>query len=47
MKCKDKNGCIFIPTSKFTEEEMKKSKYYELVEEKSKGKQSKVKLEEE
>lgn len=28
MKFKDKNGTIFVPTSKFMEEEMKKSALY-------------------
>ncbi len=28
MKFKDKNGNVFIPTSKFMEEEMKQSKFY-------------------
>ena len=33
MKFKDKNGNIFVPTSKFLEEKMKKSKLYTEVKE--------------
>ncbi len=33
MKFKDKNGNIFIPTSKCLEEEMKHSKFYTEVKE--------------
>lgn len=36
MKFKDKNGNIFIPTSKFLEEKMKKSNLYTEVKEEAK-----------
>ena len=41
MKFKDKNGNIFAPTSKFTEEQMKKSKLYTEVKEDKKEKKAK------
>ena len=41
MKFKDKNGNIFVPTSKFTEEQMKKSKFYIEIKEEPKDKKSK------
>lgn len=35
MKFKDKSGNIFVPTNPRTEEEMKNSKFYEEVKEKT------------
>ncbi len=43
MKFKDKNGNIFIPTSKFTEEQMKKSNRYTEIKEEAKPKEEKQK----
>ena len=42
MKFKDKNGNIFIPTSKFTEEQMKKSKRFQEIKEEVKEKKEKT-----
>lgn len=39
MKFKDKNGNIFIPTSKCIEEEMKNSKFYAEIKEVPKPKE--------
>lgn len=39
MKFKDKNGNIFIPTSKCLEDEMKRSKFYTEVKEVPKTKE--------
>jgi len=39
MKFKDKNGNVFIPTSKFMEEQMKQSKFYAEVKRETKTKE--------
>lgn len=40
MKFKDKDGNVFIPTSKFTEEHMKKSKHYTEIKENKNNKEN-------
>lgn len=41
MKFKDKDGNVFIPTSKFMEEQMKQSEFYTEVKKESKQKEDK------
>lgn len=40
MKFKDKDGNVFIPTSKFMEEQMKQSKFYTEVKKDAKQKEN-------
>ncbi len=40
MKFKDKNGNVFIPTSKFMEEQMKQSKNYTEIKKEAKPKET-------
>lgn len=39
MKFKDKNGNVFIPTSKFMEEQMRESEFYTEVKKETKPKE--------